>query len=70
MHRRLKATVSALGDTAHTAVEIAPDVYGEPLRAENANWFLAQTLCYLRHLEGLGRVRSEIDDGTERWEAL
>ena len=50
-----------------TAVQIAPEIYGEPLRAGNAAWFLAQTLCYLRHLELAGRVRSEPDGAAERW---
>ena len=69
VNERLAATVSALGDRSRTAVELAPEIYGEPLRAENANWFLAQTLCYLRHLNGEGIIRSEPDDGTERWSA-
>jgi len=64
---RLRATLAALGDDARTAVQIAPEIYGEPLRAGNAAWFLAQTLCYLRHLELAGRVRSEPDGAAERW---
>ena len=50
-----------------TAVEIAPAVYGEPLQAHNASWFLAQTLCYLEHLERLGRVRREPLPEAEGW---
>ncbi len=64
---RLRATLAALEDDARTAVQIAPEIYGEPLRAGNAAWFLAQTLCYLRHLELAGRVRSEPDGAAERW---
>jgi len=64
---RLRGTLAALGDDARTAVQIAPEIYGEPLRAGNAAWFLAQTLCYLRHLELAGRVRSEPDGAAERW---
>ena len=56
VNERLAATLSALGESSRTAVEIAPEIYGEPLRAENASWFLAQTLCYLRHLEREGLV--------------
>ena len=66
---RLEATVAALGSGPRTAVEIAPEVYGEPLSVSNATWFLAQTLCYLRHLEQSGRVRSEPDGTAERWAA-
>jgi hypothetical protein len=48
-------------------VEIVPDVYDEPLSASNASWLLSQTMCYLRHLELMGRVRSEPDGEAERW---
>jgi hypothetical protein len=64
---RLEATLGALAGEPRTAVEIAPEIYGEPLKVSNAGWFLAQTLCYLRHLENRGRVRSQPIDGTERW---
>jgi glyoxylase-like metal-dependent hydrolase (beta-lactamase superfamily II) len=67
---RLEATLGALAGEPRTAVEIAPEIYGEPLKVANASWFLAQTLCYLRHLESRGRVRSEPVDGTERWLAI
>ncbi len=70
VRERLEATLAALGGKPSTAVEIAPQVYGEPLRAQNANWYLAQTLCYLRHLERAGRVRVKPDDGTERWSLI
>jgi glyoxylase-like metal-dependent hydrolase (beta-lactamase superfamily II) len=67
--QRLEATLAALGGQARTAVEIAPEIYGEPVRAGNANWFLSQTLCYLRHLELNGRARSEPDGPAEGWVA-
>jgi len=66
---RLEATVAALHGEPRTAVEIVPGVYGQPLDVQNAGWFLAETLCYLRHLERLGRVRSEPGAGAERWAA-
>ncbi len=66
---RLEATVTALGAGARNAMEVAPEIYGEPLRSGNAAWLLAQTLCYLRHLELEGRVRSEPDGDAERWSA-
>jgi glyoxylase-like metal-dependent hydrolase (beta-lactamase superfamily II) len=68
VHERLEATVRALdAPRPRTAVEIVPEIYGEPLRATNANWFLAQTLAYLRHLERQGRIRSEPLAGAEGW---
>jgi glyoxylase-like metal-dependent hydrolase (beta-lactamase superfamily II) len=64
---RLRATLEAVTREPRTAAEIAPEIYGEPLQITNANWFLSQTLCYLSHLEGRGRVSKEPVDGAERW---
>jgi glyoxylase-like metal-dependent hydrolase (beta-lactamase superfamily II) len=65
---RLDAVLAALdGGNGLTAVEISPDVYGEPLTEFNAAWLLSQTLCYLRHLEASGRVVREEDGEVERW---
>jgi glyoxylase-like metal-dependent hydrolase (beta-lactamase superfamily II) len=64
---RLAATLRALSDSLRTAVELVPDVYGEPLTETNANWLISQTLCYLRHLELDGRVAREPDGRAERW---
>ena len=64
---RLDAVVAALDGRPRTAVEISPDVYGEPLTPANASWLLSQTLCYLRHLELEGRVAHAPDGGAERW---
>jgi glyoxylase-like metal-dependent hydrolase (beta-lactamase superfamily II) len=61
---RLEAVLAALAAGPRTAVEIAPEVIGEPLTTNNASWLLSETLCYLRHLEVLGRVVPEQD---ERW---
>jgi glyoxylase-like metal-dependent hydrolase (beta-lactamase superfamily II) len=66
---RLDATLAALQDEPRTAVEIAPSIYGEALGVHNASWFLAQTLCYLHHLERAGSARRQPDDGVERWVA-
>jgi len=52
---------------AHTAV--APVIRDQPLDLRNAQWFLSETLCYLRHLERAGRVRAEPDGAVERWRA-
>lgn len=51
-----------------TAYDAVPRVYGEPVTALNANWWISETLCYLRHLEVDGRLRRATDDdGVERW---
>jgi glyoxylase-like metal-dependent hydrolase (beta-lactamase superfamily II) len=51
-----------------TAYDAVPRVYGEPVTALNANWWISETLCYLRHLEAAGRLRRmAADDGVERW---
>jgi glyoxylase-like metal-dependent hydrolase (beta-lactamase superfamily II) len=67
VHERLEATLAALGSEPKTVVEIAPEVYGEPLSGGNAAWFLAQTLAYTRHLSRQGKIESETVGGTERW---
>ncbi|MGA9858398.1 MAG: MBL fold metallo-hydrolase [Solirubrobacteraceae bacterium] len=68
--QRLEAVLSAVRGPARTVVEIVPHVYTEELTVRNASWFLAQTLCYLRHLERQGRVRSESRDGADHWAAV
>ena len=69
--QRLDAVIGALrdGTRLRTALEISPEVYGEPLTEYNGTWLLSQTLCYLRHLELAGRVAHEADSdgGVERW---
>jgi glyoxylase-like metal-dependent hydrolase (beta-lactamase superfamily II) len=67
---RLEAVLGAVRGRSQTVVEIVPHVYDEELNIRNANWFLAQTLCYLRHLERDGRVRGESEGGVERWRAV
>jgi glyoxylase-like metal-dependent hydrolase (beta-lactamase superfamily II) len=64
---RLDAVAAAVDGQPKTAVQISPDVYGEPLTEYNASWLLSQTLCYLRHLERQGRVSHEPDGGAEVW---
>src|SRR3954451_697923 len=52
-----------------TAFDAVPHIYGEPITPLNANWWLSETLCYLTHLERLGRVERipGEDGGPERW---
>jgi glyoxylase-like metal-dependent hydrolase (beta-lactamase superfamily II) len=68
VHQRLEAVAAAVTDGPRTAVEIAPSIRdGEQLTEANAPWLLAESLCYLHHLEREGRVR-RVDEG-ERWSA-
>jgi len=67
VRERLGRLEAALAAGRKTAVQITPHVYDEPLTEYNAGWLLQQTLCYLRHLELLGRVEHEPDRGGEVW---
>jgi len=69
VHERLDAVRGALRAGPHTAVEVAPDVHGQPLNEGNASWFLSETLSYLRHLERLGQVAPEPDGDAVQWRA-
>jgi len=63
---RVEEVVSARAVTAFDAV---PHVYGDAVTPTNVNWWLSETLCYLRHLEVTGRaarIPGE-DGGPERW---
>ncbi len=66
---RLEAVLAGLAGGPRTVLELSPEVYGEPVTPSNAPWLLSQTLCYLRHLEVLGQVAHEPDEGMERWRA-
>ncbi len=52
-----------------TAFEAIPLVYGAPVTPLNANWWLSETLAYLRHLEVTGKVERVAggDGAPERW---
>ena len=67
VEERLSAVSAALDGGPRMAVELVPDVYGEPLTETNAGWLLSQTLCYLRHLERGGSVVREPDGEIEHW---
>jgi glyoxylase-like metal-dependent hydrolase (beta-lactamase superfamily II) len=66
---RLDASMAALraDGAGRTALEIAPEVYGEPLAEQAAAWRLREVLSYLTHLEALGKVVREPDGDVERW---
>jgi glyoxylase-like metal-dependent hydrolase (beta-lactamase superfamily II) len=57
--QRLQAVLASLDGSPRQVIEIAPDVHGGELSRANAVWWLTETLCYLTHLERLGRVRRE-----------
>jgi glyoxylase-like metal-dependent hydrolase (beta-lactamase superfamily II) len=70
VRERLAGVAAALDGGPRTAVELVPDVYGEPLTQTNAGWLLSQTLCYLRHLELEGGVARETNGEVERWSLM
>jgi len=49
-----------------TAYDIVPLLHGQALTQLTAGWWLPETLCYLRHLEATGALRSEAGE-PERW---
>jgi glyoxylase-like metal-dependent hydrolase (beta-lactamase superfamily II) len=55
-------------DGGLTAYDAIPRIYGAAITPLNANWWLSETLAYLRHLEITGRVQ-RIDGTPERWSA-
>ncbi|QEC47140.1 MBL fold metallo-hydrolase [Baekduia soli] len=69
VHERLDrvAEVLASGDVL-TAYEAIPRIYGREITPETANWWLSETLSYLRHLELTGRAH-RLDGLPERWRA-
>ena len=70
MHRDHRHATETAGDpnaALARRLEIAPIVHGEPLSERNASWLLSETLCYLTHLEALGRVEREPNGGAAQW---
>ena len=69
---RLASCMRVLAESGPiTAYDAVPLIHGEAITAANANWWLSETLCYLRHLEVTGRaVRFPGEnDEPERWQA-
>jgi glyoxylase-like metal-dependent hydrolase (beta-lactamase superfamily II) len=51
-----------------TAFDAVRRVHEDAVTEFNASWWLAETLCYLEHLEATGRARRVAEDGgPERW---
>jgi glyoxylase-like metal-dependent hydrolase (beta-lactamase superfamily II) len=65
---RLQAVHRALAGKPLTVFEIVPHVYGDSLSQQNAHWLLSKILCYLTHLQALGKVH-RIPGEPERWAA-
>ncbi|WCB91977.1 Hydroxyacylglutathione hydrolase [Baekduia alba] len=63
---RVEAVIAA--EPGLTAFDAIPKIYGAAITPMNANWWLSETLSYLRHLEHADRVH-RVDDGPERWAA-
>ena len=58
--RRLGALEDVLReDGPVTAFDAVPRVFGEAITPINANWWLSETLCYLRHLQVTGRAEGD-----------
>jgi glyoxylase-like metal-dependent hydrolase (beta-lactamase superfamily II) len=68
VQERLESVQQALARGSLTVFEIVPHVYGDSLSEQNAHWLLSKILCYLTHLQALGKVR-RISDEPERWAA-
>lgn len=63
-------TLAALGPAPRTAVEIAPEIYDEPLGPHNGRWLLTQTLSYLDHLDRQRRASKQSDRDVTLWRAV
>jgi glyoxylase-like metal-dependent hydrolase (beta-lactamase superfamily II) len=66
VRERIAAVQAALAEAPLTAYEVIPRVYGTAVTPMTANWWLSETLCYLRHLEATGAVARE-EGEPERW---
>jgi glyoxylase-like metal-dependent hydrolase (beta-lactamase superfamily II) len=65
--QRLAALEAVLQDSGPiTAFDAMPHVYDEPVTPMNAQWWLNETLCYLRHLQVTGRAEGD-GASPERW---
>jgi len=57
VHERIAKVADVISTGPSTAFDVVPRVYGEAITPMNANWWLSETLCYLRHLEVQDRAR-------------
>ena len=68
VHERLESVLGAVREQPLTAFEIVPQVYGDALSPANVHWLLSKVLCYLTHLQAVGRAQ-RIPGAPERWTA-
>jgi glyoxylase-like metal-dependent hydrolase (beta-lactamase superfamily II) len=66
---KLEAIGERVQREPQTALSLAREIYEQPLVEGNAAWLLAETLCFLTHLEVQGHVRRESDGDVDRWQA-
>jgi glyoxylase-like metal-dependent hydrolase (beta-lactamase superfamily II) len=72
VHGRIDRLHAAISEEPVTAYDVLPRVYEEAITPLTANWWLTETLCYLRHLEATGRAE-RVDRGegsAELWRGL
>jgi glyoxylase-like metal-dependent hydrolase (beta-lactamase superfamily II) len=65
---RLADVLAAVAVEPLSAFEVVPHVYGDALSTQNGHWLMSKILCYLTHLELIGKVR-RIPGELERWTA-
>jgi glyoxylase-like metal-dependent hydrolase (beta-lactamase superfamily II) len=68
VEERLARVLDAVSGQPLTPFEVVPYVYGDSLSPQNAHWLLSKVLCYLTHLQALGRAQA-IPGEPERWTA-
>jgi glyoxylase-like metal-dependent hydrolase (beta-lactamase superfamily II) len=65
---RLERVQEAVEGRELTVFEIVPHVFGDTLSRQNTHWLLSKILCYLTHLQVLGKV-DRIAGEPDRWTA-
>jgi glyoxylase-like metal-dependent hydrolase (beta-lactamase superfamily II) len=68
VEERLQSVHAAVDGRELTVFEIVPRVFGDALSDRNTHWLLSKILCYLTHLQALGKVH-RIAGEPERWTA-
>lgn len=66
---RLAAVLDSLAEGPSTALELVRRIHGEGLTPAFTTWRLSETICYLRHLQQIGRAARDGDDAVEWWRA-
>jgi glyoxylase-like metal-dependent hydrolase (beta-lactamase superfamily II) len=66
VHERIAKIHEVTSRGPITAFDAVPLVFGQAITPMNANWWLSETLCYLRHLQVAGRAAGD-GASPERW---